>query len=255
MTMFEQDERFARLHLLVQQKGMAALEQATVMVVGLGGVGSSCAQTLARGGVGHLIIIDGDVVSASNINRQLLAFDSTVGRPKAAVMKEMILDINPHCQVYAVEEFIKAQNIDPVLQSLPHPDYVIDCIDSFYAKTALMQWCMEAQVPLLSSMGAANRLDPSLLSFAYIEDTSYCKMSKTMRHICAELGIQKLEVLYSTEKQVKVPSNGSVKKENTLGSISYMPPMMGMLLASKVLRRLLGLESYQLTPIMKGRRK
>ncbi|MBR7927279.1 tRNA threonylcarbamoyladenosine dehydratase [Aerococcaceae bacterium zg-ZUI334] len=254
MTVFEQDERFARLNLLVESAGMSTLENATVMVVGLGGVGSSCAQTLARGGVGKLIILDGDVVSSSNINRQLLAFDSTVGRPKAEVMKELILDINPNCQVYAVEEFVKAQNIAPLLRSLPRPDYVIDCIDSFYAKTALIQWCIEQQVPLLSSMGAANRLDPSLLSFSYIEDTSYCKMSKTMRHICAELGIKKLEVLYSKEKQAKIKSYGSVKKEHTLGSISYMPPIMGMLLASKVLRRLLGLESYKLTPIMKGQK-
>lgn len=246
------EDRFIRTQLLLQDEKFEKLQNACVMVIGLGGVGSSCAQTIARAGVGTMIVLDGDTVAESNINRQILAFTSTLNRPKSEVMKEIILDINPQCQVYAHNKFVKAQNIEPLLASVPKPDYVIDCIDSFYAKTAIMQWCIEHQVPLLSSMGAANRLDPSLLEFTKIEKTSYCKMSKTMRAICRELGIQNLEVLYSKEKQAKVDGpKGSVKKEHTLGSISYMPPIIGMMLASKVIRRLAGLEAYKMTPTMK----
>lgn len=242
------DARFQRLNLILKDEGLAKLQQSTVMVIGLGGVGSSCAQALARGGVGNLIVIDGDVVDITNINRQLIAFSSTVGRPKSEVMTELIHDINPQCQVYPLQKFIRSQNIEPDFASLPKPDYVIDCIDHFYGKIAIIQWCIEHQVPLLSSMGAANKLDPTQLLFDYIEKTSYCPMSKTIRLECKELGIGRVEVLYSMEKAVKIESYGSTAKADTLGSTSYMPPIMGMMLASKVIRRLAGLESYDGIP-------
>lgn len=244
----EKNERFARLNLILKDEGLTKLQNATVMVVGLGGVGASCAQALARGGVGNLIVIDGDVVDITNINRQLIAFTSTIGRPKTAVMTEMIHDINSDCQVYPLQKFVRAQNIEPDFASFPKPDYVIDCIDHFYGKVAIIQWCIEHQVPLLSSMGAANKLDPGQLLFDYIENTSYCRMSKTIRLECKELAIKGVEVLYSKEKAVKIESHGSVKKADTLGSTSYMPPIMGMTLASKVIRRLAGLEDYDGIP-------
>lgn len=244
------DERFARLKMILKEEKFNRLQETTVMVVGLGGVGSACAEALARGGIGTLIVIDGDVVSESNINRQAIAFTSTLGQPKSQVMQGMIHEINPNCRVIAIQSFIKGHTIDPILKDIPKPDYVIDCIDSIYAKIALCQWAMNRQIPFLSSMGAANRLDPSYLQFSYLEDTSYCRMSKVMRQVYRELGIDKVEVLYSKEKVVKIDGKGSRVKEHTLGSISYMPPMMGMMLASKVIRRLSGLETYQLTPVV-----
>lgn len=242
------DNRFARLNLILKEEGLSKLQNSTVVVIGLGGVGAACAQALARGGVGRLIVIDGDVVDITNINRQLIAFSSTVGQPKPQVMAKMIQDINPNCQVHPVEEFIRAQNIDQILGEFPKPDYVLDCIDNFYGKIAIIQWCMHHQVPLLSSMGAANKLDPSQLQFQKIEKTSYCPMSKTIRLECKYLGITGLEVLYSKEKSFKIDSKGSTAKADTLGSMSYMPPIMGMTLASKVIRRLVGFEAYDGIP-------
>lgn len=252
------DERFVRLKMIVKEEGYKSLQDACVLVVGLGGVGSACVESLARSGIGTLIVVDGDVVAESNINRQAIAFTSTLGKPKAEVMQAMIYEINPNCRVVAKQAFIKGHTIDLILQNIPQPDYVIDCIDSLYAKIALCQWAMNRQIPFISSMGAANRLNPIFLKFSYIEDTSYCPMSKIMRQEYRELGIAKVEVLYSSEKTVTIDSKGSTAKEHTLGSISYMPPIMGMMLASKVIRRLVGLESYKLTPVIAkkiGRKK
>lgn len=245
---FTKNNRFARLNLILKDEGLQKLQNSTVMVVGLGGVGASCAQALARGGVGKLIVIDGDYVEETNINRQLIAFSSTLGKPKSEVMQAMIKEINPDCQVYPIQEFIHSQDIDPILAQVPKPDYIIDCIDNFYAKMALVQWAIDQQVPILASMGAANRLDPTLLAFSTIEKTSYCPMSKVIRQECRELKIKGLEVLYSREKQVKIESHGSTAKSATLGSTSYMPPIMGMTLASKVIRRLAGLETFDGIP-------
>lgn len=255
MTDILNNERFIRLKMILKDEGLVQLNQATVLVVGLGGVGSACAEALARGGVGSLIVIDGDVVAESNINRQAIAFSSTLGKSKPEVMAAMIHEINPDCKVYQKQVFIKSHTIDEILAEFPKPDYVIDCIDSLYSKIALMQWSMNRGVPHIASMGAANRLDPTLLKFSTIEKTSYCRMSKIMRQELRELGIAELEVLYSNEKAVYINNNGSVAKEHNLGSISYMPPIMGKMLASKVIRRLSGLEAYQLTPVVAKKKR
>lgn len=210
------------------------------MVLGLGGVGSACAEALARGGVGSLILLDRDVVEESNINRQALAFLSTVGRVKADVMGEMVADINPDCTTITQQVFLTPENLAATLDAHPRPDYVLDCIDTVSQKLAIAQWCAEREVPLLSSMGAANKLDPTQLEFASIERTHSCPLSRVIRRECRSRGIAGLEVLSPRELPVAVNSGGGWSKSETLGSMSYMPPVMGQMLAGLVIRRLTG---------------
>lgn len=245
MTEKQNTERFARLNLLLGEERLEKLTQATVMVLGVGGVGAMCVEALARGGVGTLILIDKDTIELSNINRQVLAFDSTVGRVKVDVMKEIIHDINPACQVLTEQVFLRKDNIADVLGKYPRPDYVIDCIDTVTAKLMVYEWCAANEWPLLSSMGAGNKFDPSLLKFGYIEQTFNCPLSKVIRRECRQKKIFNLEVLFSQELPVKLDHGGSSVKGETLGTMSYMPPIMGMMLAGKAIRRIVGLETFR----------
>lgn len=242
-------QRFARLALLLGKEGLARLAEARVFVLGLGGVGSSCAEALARGGVGTLLLLDGDTVEESNINRQALAFVSTVGKSKVEVMQAMIADIDPDCRVETRDVFLTPDNLNEVLSSFPRPDYVVDCIDTVSQKLGIAAWCAQEKIPLLSAMGAANKLDPSYLRFSTVEKTSQCPLSKVMRRECRRRGIKKLEVLYSEEPPLILERKVSTKKADTLGSMSYMPPVMGQMLAGKVIRRLAGFEPFQVTPV------
>ncbi|MBS4761229.1 tRNA threonylcarbamoyladenosine dehydratase [Carnobacteriaceae bacterium zg-ZUI252] len=242
-------ERLSRLRLLLKDEGLINLNNATVMVLGLGGVGSSCVTALARGGVGNLIILDRDTVEESNINRQMVAFYSTIGRVKVDVMTELIKDINPNCNVIGRQEFLTKETIGQALSQYPRPDYIIDCIDTVSQKLALAQWCMEENIPLLSSMGAANKLDPTHFKFDYIEKTKYCPLSKVIRTECRRRGIKNLEVLYSDEMPPQLQTQSGGSKAQTLGSMSYMPPIAGQMLAGKIILRLSGLEKFKVTPV------
>lgn len=244
-------ERLARLRLLLKDEGLERLQNSTVMVIGLGGVGSACAEALARGGVGSLIVLDRDVVEASNINRQAVAYVSTIGQVKADVMRRKIADINPDCQVYAEQVFLRKEDVGAVLGRFPRPDYVIDCIDTVSQKLAIAQWCAENGLHLLSSMGAANRLDPLKLQFADIRKTINCPMAKVIRLECRKRRIKGIEVLFSTELPFRVEKLGDGRtKGETLGSMSYMPPIMGQMLAGKAIRRLAGMEKMPREPRM-----
>ncbi len=246
--MTERNPRLARLKLLFGDEGLDKLEGATVMVLGLGGVGSACAEALARGGVGTLIILDRDVVEYSNINRQVLALTSTIGQPKAEVMKERIHDINPDITVHAASVFLSPHNVAEVLGQFRRPDYVIDCIDTITQKLAVYQWVAEEGINLLASMGAANRVDPTLLEFRNIRQTLNCPMSKVIRLECRKRRIKGIEVLFSTELPFPVEKTGGNTKGETLGSMSYMPPIMGQMLAGKVIRQLAGMEKTPRPP-------
>lgn len=244
-------ERLARLRLILGDDGLTRLAGATVMVVGLGGVGSACAEALARGGVGTLILVDRDVVEASNINRQAVAYVSTIGRVKAEVMAEKVADINPDATVHSQQVFLTRENLAATLEAFPRPDYVIDCIDTVTQKFTLAQWCAEQQLPLVASMGAANKLDPTQLAFADIFDTRHCRLSMVMRKQCRRRGIRGLEVLYSNELPFEVTKTGDGHtKGETLGSMSYMPPIMGQMLGGLVIRRLAGLEEMHEPPYL-----
>ena len=238
-----------RLRLILGSEGLAKLENATVMVLGLGGVGSSCAEALARGGVGHLVLVDRDVVAPSNINRQALAFQSTIGKPKAEVMSAMVADINPSCEVTAVQAFIDKDCIPEQLGALPRPDYIVDAIDTIAQKLAIAAWCQDEGIKLVSAMGGANKLDPTRLRFSRIEKTEIDPIARVMRKECRKRGIHDLQVLWSDEqpleaegKRDKIDEKGFVREgESILGTMSYFPPIMGQMLASKVIRDIVGL--------------
>lgn len=221
------------------------------MVLGLGGVGSSCAEALARGGVGALVLLDEDVVQESNINRQTIAFVSTIGRAKSEVMAEMVADINPDCTIHAEQVFLSPDGLAATLGAHPRPDYVTDCIDTLSQKLAIAQWCGRQGIPLLSSMGAANKLDPCQLEFADVHRTRHYPMTRVMRRECRRRGIDTLEVLFSNELPLKVEHTGSRLKGDTLSSMSYMPPIMGKMLAGLVIRRLAGLEPMPDPPLLR----
>lgn len=241
-------ERFARTRLLLGDEGLARLADSTVMVLGLGGVGSSCAEALARGGLGGLVLVDRDVVEESNVNRQALAFTCTLGRAKAEVMAEMVAQINPECEVEARRVYLDSKKLPSILDSLPRPDYVLDCIDTVTQKLGIARWCAERQIPLISSMGAANKFDPSRLRFCEIQESRHCHLSRAMRRECRHRGIAGLEVLSSDEAHPAFISPKSWDKAAQLGSLSHMPPIMGLTMAGAVIRRLSGMEPMPAPP-------
>jgi tRNA threonylcarbamoyladenosine dehydratase len=227
-----------KLEIIMTAAGLDRLEAATVMVIGLGGVGSNCVEALARGGVGHLVVIDHDVVSESNINRQAIAYHSTLGRKKHEVVRDMVADINPACEVEAIDAFLRAEDIPPLFDRyLGKVDMVIDAIDSVSTKLAIAEYADRNGMPLISSMGGGNKLHPEMLRFADVSKTKNCPLSRVMRKECRKRGIRKLRVLYSCEEPVKRPAvEGASRRERTnLGTASFIPPIMGQMLAGKVL--------------------
>lgn len=232
-----------RLRLILGDEGLRRLDEATVMVIGLGGVGSNCAEALARGGVGNLVLLDRDVVAPSNVNRQAIAFTSTLGRAKADVMRQMVLDINPEARVTAVQAFLEKDRVGEQLGALPRPDYVVDAIDTVAQKLRLAAWCQEEGLREISAMGGGNKLDPTRFKFARIEDTVNCPLARIMRKECRRRGIHDLQVIYSDEQPVKmeaITDEQWMKSGSLLGTMSYIPPIMGQMIASRVIRDLLG---------------
>jgi tRNA threonylcarbamoyladenosine dehydratase len=232
-----------RLRLILGERGLERLDEATVMVIGLGGVGSNCVEALARGGVGHFVLLDRDVVAPSNVNRQAIAFTSTVGKVKADVMAAMVADINPEAEVTAVHAFLEKDRIAEQLGALPHPDYVVDAIDTVAQKLRLAEWCQEQGIREISAMGGGNKLDPTRLKFAAIEDTVNCPLARIMRKECRRRGIHGLQVLYSDEQPVRMEAISDeqwMESGSLLGTMSYFPPIMGQMIASRVIRDLLG---------------
>lgn len=238
-----------RLKLILGEERLEVLCNSRVMVLGLGGVGSSCAEALARGGVGSLVLVDRDVVTPSNINRQALAFHSTLGKPKATVMSEMVTDINSTCETLAVQAYIDKERVSEQLGALPRPDYVVDAIDTISQKLAIAAWCQAQGIPEVSAMGGANKLDPTRLRFSRIEKTSVDPLARIMRKECRKRGIRNLMVLYSDEQPREAEGKWDVIDEHgfvregasILGTMSFFPPIMGQMLAGYVIRDLVGL--------------
>lgn len=231
-----------RLRLVMGDEALARLQAARVMVLGIGGVGSNCVEALARGGVGELVLIDRDTVAPSNINRQAVAFHSTVGRPKAEVMADIVADINPACRVVVLNQFLSKENTVRTLASLPRPDYVVDAIDTVSQKLIVAKWCQDEGVRLISSMGGANKLNPERLRFSTIEKTSCDPLCRVMRKECRKRGIRHLQVLYSSEVPLPVTPRAGIadggrrpEKGKTLGTMSYIPPIMGQMIAGRVI--------------------
>lgn len=237
------DDINERLMPVFGDRGLRRLAEATVMVIGVGGVGSSCAEALARGGVGHLVLVDRDVVEPSNINRQALAFVSTVGQPKVDVMARMIADINPSCEVDRRFAFIGKENVAGLMAGYQgRLDYVVDAIDTISQKLVLAELAQKQGFPLISAMGAANKLRPELLRIDDISRTHTCRMCKDVRKECRKRGIERLEVIWSTERPVAFPEGDAEGHRSPLGTASFMPPIMGQMIAGRVICRIAGVE-------------
>lgn len=242
---------FSRTEMLIGQEGLKALKDATVAVFGVGGVGSHAIEALARCGVGRLVLIDNDTVSLTNINRQSIALHSTVGQHKTQVMKEKIGDICPDIQVIAFEEFILPDNIDQLFDSIkgrmdpPGPiSYILDAIDTVTAKLALADYSVRHQIPLISSMGTGNKLNPELFRISDISKTSVCPLCRVMRRELKARNIQKLNVCWSPEAPLTpAPTQEDTgNRRATPGSISFVPPVAGLLIAGKIVRDICGVE-------------
>ncbi|WP_243372832.1 tRNA threonylcarbamoyladenosine dehydratase [Geotalea sp. SG265] len=248
--------RFSRTELLIGPEGLSILNKSTVAVFGLGGVGSYAAEALCRAGIGKLVLVDFDDICLTNVNRQLHAMDSTVGKAKVAVMAERLRHINPQADIIPFKDFYSADNSEFLLAG--SFDYVVDAIDHFTSKLHLIVTCRERQIPVISSMGAAAKLDPTQIKVGDISETHKCRMARSMRKLLRKQGIVKgVQVVYSTE-EYREPAikDGGCKgncicpnKDNQqfscehrrviLGSISYIPSIFGLTMAGVVANALL----------------
>lgn len=244
-------DQFIRTRLLIGSEPLERLKNSSVAVFGVGGVGGYCIEALARTGVGTLHLYDDDTVSESNLNRQLVALHSTLGQLKAEIAAQRILDINPNCHVMAVPMFYLPQNADSV--DLSQYDYVVDCIDTVAAKLELVARCNALQIKIVSAMGTGNKFDPSALTVTDISKTQGCPLARIMRKELRKRGIEHLKVVYSTElpttplraAEYEAPActvsrPGSSARQNTPGSMPFVPAAAGLLLASEVVRELGG---------------
>jgi tRNA A37 threonylcarbamoyladenosine dehydratase len=238
---------FSRSELLLGEAALARLKASRVTVFGLGGVGSFAVEALARAGVGQLRLVDHDVVGPSNLNRQLFALRSTIGQPKAEVAAARVRDINPDCEVDPRVTFIHTNTLPDLLE--PRPDVVIDAIDSVTCKVALMRTAHEQGIPTITAMGAGGRRDSSQLFVGDLSETSLCPLAARVRKELRKVGItQGIRCVYSLEPaDNKRPANpidiephrGPGRVRRPVGTISYMPAIVGLMVAEEVLRMLL----------------
>jgi tRNA A37 threonylcarbamoyladenosine dehydratase len=236
----------ARTEILIGAAGLARLRAAHVLVAGLGGVGGYAAEALGRAGVGRLTLLDHDVVSPSNLNRQLLALHSTIGQPKVEVMAERLRDIDPEIELHLIREFLQPDRADDLVTTTRY-DYVADCIDSIACKAALVAACHRHGVPVISALGAGNCLDVSRVRVARLDQTQVCALARELRRKLRELNAPlDYPVVYSDEPRrpplphqpVGGETPGRPRAMN--GTISYMPALFGVMLAGFIIRRLLG---------------
>lgn len=238
------ENAFSRTELLIGKDGLGKLKNATVMVLGVGGVGSHCIEALARSGVGRLVIVDNDKVSETNINRQSIAYQSTVGKYKTKLMQERIRDIHPAADVITYETFILPENLHGIFQE--KVDYIVDAIDTVTAKLAVVQYADEHGIPIISCMGTGNKLHPEMFEIADISKTSVCPLCKVMRRELRNRDIKHLKVLYSKETPIDVTGKDTGEEKGTKrtlpGSISFVPPVAGLLIAGEVVREIAGIK-------------
>lgn len=226
------DERFIRTSLVIGEENIDRLSQSKVAVFGVGGVGGFVCEALARSGAGKLILIDGDTVAKSNINRQIIALESTVGKQKAEVMKERILDINPNAEVNALNIFLNSETVSTI--DFTQFDYIVDAVDDIKAKVMLAKLAEENRIPIIAAMGAGNKTDPTKFEVSDIFKTSVCPLARIMRHELKKTGIKKLKVVYSKETPKNPPYR--IEGEKTVGSLSFVPSVMGLIIAGEVIK-------------------
>ena len=243
-----QSEWLQRTELLIKEEGIERLQNANILIVGLGGVGSFAAEFLVRSGIGNLTIVDGDMVDITNINRQLPALNSTIGKNKTDVVAERILDINPKIDLKKISEFLEPERMEEILTQEKF-DYVLDCIDSLSPKLALIITCKRKKIKLISAMGAGGKTDPSKVMVRDISKTNNCFLAKQIRKKLKKEQIHKgFRCVFSTEIQdensLKM-TDGSNYKKSFYGTISYMPAIFGLYAAAEVIRFLLKKEQNE----------
>lgn len=244
MEAVEKDEKWMeRTKLLIGSEAVETLKRSHVLIVGLGGVGSYCAEAIARAGVGEMTIVDGDVVDPSNRNRQLQALFTTHGQSKAELMADRILQINPNCKLNVHKEFKTPEKMEALLQQNKF-DYVVDCIDSITPKVFLIKTSLAQGHRIVSSMGAGGKLDPTRLKVADISKTEVCPFAQQVRKALKAYGVRNgVKAVYSTEppdKNSVMFTDGSNFKKSAYGTVSFIPAVFGFACASVVIRDLIG---------------
>lgn len=223
---------------LIGKEGVEKLSKSKIAIIGIGGVGSYTVEALARAGIGHIILVDHDIIDITNINRQIHALDSTVGLPKVEVMRQRLLDINPEIKVDAFQKFIDKDVIEQVLKK--DVDYVVDAIDTIKSKVNLILYCKQNNISVISAMGAGNKLDPSCFKVTDISETSMCPVARAVRRQLRKNNINKgVKVVYSEEEPIKISKAFPKSKQIITGSISFVPPVVGMIMAGVVIRDIL----------------
>ena len=234
------DKRFEREALLIGEDAVAALSRSTVALFGVGGVGSYAAEALARGGVGRIVLVDNDVVSVTNINRQLCALESTVGRPKVEVVAERLRDINPNISVVCRQEFFLPETCSDF--DFSEYDFVIDAIDTVSGKLSIAECSVAAGVPMISCMGTGNKLDPTAFRVTDISKTNTCPLARVMRRELKKRGINHLSVVYSEETAIKTGAVSEDTGKPLPASISFVPPVAGIIAASEAIKSIINRE-------------
>ncbi len=238
------ENQFIRTEIIIGDEAQKKLKESNIAIFGIGGVGGFCMEALARAGVGKLTLIDNDTVSISNLNRQIIALHSTIGELKTEVARKRIADINPGALVTCINMFYLPENADNI--DLSQFDYVVDAIDTVSAKIELAVRCHKLNIPIISSMGTGNKLNPLAFEVADIYKTSVCPLARVMRRELKARNIPKLKVVYSKEEPVSpafYETQESQTKRVTPGSISYCPSSAGLILASEVISDILGFKN------------
>lgn len=234
---------FSRTQLLLGQKNIDRLRESSVFVAGLGGVGAYAAEMLVRAGVGKLTIADGDVVVPSNKNRQLIAMESTIGKPKAELLDDRLMDINPGLDLTVYHEFLRDERLNDILAQGAF-DYVVDAIDTLSPKIFLIYGALKNNLPVVSSMGAGGKLDPMQVQITDVSESYNCRLAFILRKRLRKLGVNSgFKVVFSAEpvpKESVILTDGEQNKKSNVGTISYMPAVFGCYCASVVIRDLTG---------------
>ena len=234
------EEKFSRTEMLIGNDGLEKLKDSKVAVFGLGGVGSFVCEGLARSGVGNFVLVDFDKVDESNINRQLIATVKTIGMHKVDLMRERILEINPEANVEVHREFYMADSTSDIITE--DLSYAVDCVDTIMAKIAVICKCDEIGVPVISSMGTGNKLDPTMFEVADIYETSVCPLARIMKKDLRKRNIEKLKVVYSKEHPINTNDCeiNQDRKFKVKGSVSFVPSVAGLIIAGEVIKDITG---------------
>ena len=229
------NNQFNRTSLVIGTEAVDILKRSHVCVFGIGGVGGHCIEALARVGIGKLTIVDKDVVDVTNINRQIIALHSTLGQRKTDVMKARLLDINKDLEIISLCDTYTIHNSNDY--DMSKFDYVVDAIDMISSKIELIKRCNETKTPIISCMGTGNKLNPTMLEISDINKTSVCPLARVVRRQLKELGIKKLKVLYSKES----PRHSDNEDKSVIGSVSFVPSVAGLIIASEVVKDLINI--------------